>query len=386
MLGTDRLSVPLFVARELTLLERGAILGRHAGETRPAGTFHNNPLRKGINPMALNWAEIRQFLEHLALKAFVRVRPFLDRGGEEILGEAAAGDLVARIDRVAGIAIRDGLSECPVPCALLDEEHGVLTPIRANPVIGIIADEFDGTRPGRLHMPTNAICLAAFSLAEEPCLKNVRCGVLHLMTREQFSFERSGAWPEGAHTGGLWHNGGPWTPPSPTPDPARLRIFYEIVGAHPALVEMYLTPLARSHRYGACVIASCSYVASRMLVGGVDGYVHLVARLRRAWPELVPLMDQLHGKLCGMYAWDLAAVVPLLWEAGCWATRSDGSSLTDVCITDGSSGNAHDFLAAPAELHSFFVECLRWQEELLLAQKDRIVQLLLDESLWGYPP
>ncbi len=333
--------------------------------------------------MAVDWTAVRQCLEFVALEAFHTAHRLLARGGEALVGQAADGDIVARIDRETGMAIRTSLRlHCPVPCALLDEEHGVLGPIHDHPVIGIIADEFDGTRPGRLVIPTNAICLAAYLLDEAPVLRNVRVGVMHLLTREQFSFQREAR----AEACGVWRNRDPWIP-DVTPSPlGQLRLLYEHVGGHSVLTEMYLAPFAQAHRYGAVVLASSAYACSRIVAGHAELYIHLPARIRRQWPELAPLINALHGPSFGQYPWDLATTVPLLWQAGCLATRTDGSSLEDVSLTDTRPENRPDFLAAstPAA-HGYAVNALADQERRLLAQKDDILRLLRDERLWVRP-
>jgi fructose-1,6-bisphosphatase/inositol monophosphatase family enzyme len=318
--------------------------------------------------MKHTWSDIRSFLDHLVVQVYKEVLPFVAEGGDVLLGEGDSGDILAKIDHVAGETVRRELKASPEPCAVLDEAHGVMEAIHPNATVGYIVDEIDGTRPVRMKIPTSCICIAAFPLDDAPLLKNVKAGAQHTLTGERFSFERGQ---------GIWRNGQKWTPPAGTSPLDKLRFIYEIAGGHQILTNWYLMPFAQSNRYGVGVVASSSYSCTRLLVGGIDFYIHLSKRLEREWPELREKIQKLHGGATGQYAWDLATTVPLMWEAGFIATRSDGASLEDVPIDNGSPDNVHDVLVARTpEVHELIKNTVAAQEQKLRAQKERLFELL----------
>jgi len=318
--------------------------------------------------MKSSWSDIRSFADKTVARVYEKVRPLIDEGGDELLGTSDGGDILARIDQESGEIIRSELTHnCPEPCSLLDEASGTLVPLHDNPTIAFTADEFDGTRPARMKIPTNAICLAAFGLDQEPVLRNVKAGAMHLMTGERFSFERGA---------GIWRDGTSWQPPSGSSPLEKLRFSFDIAGGHPVLANWYLLPFASSHRYGVNVLASSAYVCSRILVGGIDFYIHLSKRLERDWPELAATMRNWHQGAIGQYAWDLATTMPLMWEAGIIATHTDGSSLENVRIDDGSPANVHDVLVARTpEVHAHVLGRVGRQIQLLYSNRRDLLDL-----------
>lgn len=293
--------------------------------------YQSGTIDIGSNAMknTIAWPEVRQFVDDLAARTHEQVRPFFGTSGGELLGSGASGDILARIDEAAGEFIRRELRNgFPYPCALLDEKTATLQPLADNPVIGIVIDEIDGTRRVCTHDPNWSTSIAAFPLDEELLLRNVRAGVIQTFTGERFSFQRGA---------GVWLNGKPWqvTPGTSTLD--QLRFSFDLAGSIPVLTEAYLAPFTRSHRYGVSVLASSAYVTTRLLLGGYDFYINVCSRMEREWPELKQKIRELHGGATGLYVWDLATAVPLLKEAGLVATRSDGSSLDDVSLTDGTA-------------------------------------------------
>lgn len=314
------------------------------------------------------WAKTRLFLDELVSDVHQEVKPYVAAGGDVLLGEGDSGDILAKIDQVAGDAMRNALQNSPEPCAVLDEAHGQLEAIHPNPTVGYIVDELDGTRPARMRIPTSCICIAAFPLDEPPLLKNVKVGAQHTLIGERFSFERGQ---------GIWRDGKRWIPPKGTSPLNKLRFIYETAGGHQILANWYLMPFAQSNRYGVGVLASSSYSCTRLLVGGIDFYIHLSKRLEREWPELRNFIQTLHGGATGQYAWDLATTTPLMWEAGFIATRTDGSSLENVRIDDGSSENVHDLLVARSlEVHELVKTTIAKQEQKLRTYSKEILDLL----------
>src|SRR3989344_1387190 len=210
--------------------------------------------------MKSSWSDIRTFVDQLVTKVYQATSPLIIEGGDELITDAAGVDILAKIDQVAGDTVRRELqNNSPEPCALLDEAHGKLQSLHDNPTIGFVVDELDGTRPARMKIPTNCICVAVFPLDEEPLLRNVKAGAMHVMTGERFSFERGA---------GIWRNGKPWQPPVGASELNKLRFIYETAGGHPVLANWYLLPFVTSQRYGVGVIASSAYSCSRLLVGG----------------------------------------------------------------------------------------------------------------------
>lgn len=313
--------------------------------------------------MSLPWKIIRENLDAVAMTAYRAVEPIIKDGNDRLIGTTNSGDILTLADKTAGQVIREQLRNFPVRCALLDEATGTMQNIHPNPEIGVIADEVDGSRPLLMGYRASSICLAAFPLNEGPFLKNVQAGAIQTLTGDLFSFQKG-------H--GIWRNGVPWKPPVATADPSELRFVYEIAGGHQVLANMYMMPFAISHRYGVGVLPSSAYACTRILTGGIDFYIHLSNRLNQKWPALREVMQKLHDGATGQYAWDLAATIPLMWEAGILATYTDGSPLDNVSINDGKT--IHDVLVArTSKIHQHVVKMINEQEQKLLAHSEELL-------------
>lgn len=289
--------------------------------------------------------------------------------------DSHAGDIVTLADQWANRAIRMRLERCTIPLALLDEEHGVLEQLHPDPKVGLIVDELDGTRPFRMGMGTVCISIAAYPLSELAELRNVRCGVLlALDTGVMYVFVRGrGAWRI---------LGDDVMPLAPARDATKLKdacVFMDEGTLNLALNGMYLQPFNPNVKIGTAAMCSCCYGGVLMVEGGTHAMVHLGYRQWEKWPEVRPSVHAVWGRLePGPQSYDVAAIVPLMWELGYTVTDAFGLPLDRVVIDQ--CGNGHQvrgvIAAANAGLHREVLEAIEAREQYLLEHRDEAVRLL----------
>lgn len=320
----------------------------------------------------IDWNKMRQFLETVADELHPLISPAAMKAKDGVLQQTGnSGDLVSILDEVAEREITRILRErSPYPCALINEGTAQLIELHPNPHVGYVFDPIDGTRPALMGIPLYCVCAAAYDLAAEPILANVKVGVIDSMIDERFSFQRG-------H--GVWRNGQPWKMPArPQPQPGDLRIHYDYAGGVPALAMQYVAPFSQSYLQGFMVLNSCSIATIQLLTGGIHSYVHVGARLRAKWPALDPIPRSMKPDVNGMKIWDIAATAPLLWEAGMCATRSDGASLEHAPLNDKPPLQGYDVIyTGDSATQELFVDQLGHQEKLLLADQEAVTQQML---------
>jgi len=287
--------------------------------------------------MNINWNKIQKYLEDLAEQVQNHIDPL--RGKDAWDGQGASGDLVSNADHSAASFIRDHLKKsCPVPCALMDEDSARLVPIHDKPVIGIIADQIDGTRPLIMHLPLFTTTIAAYEIQDEPTLSDIMTGVIQTANSEQFSFQKGQ---------GIKVNQRAWQKTQvESPSLADLRIHLDFAGGAPSLGLEYAAPFHQSYLKGFAVMNSTGYGITRIITGGIHSHIHIGARLKEQWPELESTFNQGSIGVTGLNIWDIAASVPLLLEAGMSASTMDGNPLGDATLNDKPPLKGYHLVAA----------------------------------------
>jgi len=307
--------------------------------------------------MNIDWNKIQDYLEDLAQQVQKHIEP-LTRS-DVWTGQGASGDLVSNADHKAAIFIRDHLKQsCPAPCALMDEDTAQLVPIHKDPVIGIIVDQIDGTRPLIMHMPLFTTTMAAYQIQNEPTLGDIMTGVVQTAGNEQFSFLKGQ---------GIKINGQPWEKTqTESPSPADLRIHLDFAGGAPALAMAYIATLHESYLKGFIVMNSTGYGITRIITGGIHAHIHIGARLKEQWSELESIFSQGSYGVTGLNIWDIAANVPLLLEAGMSVSTMDGHSLSKASLNEVPPPKGYHLVAAVDETtRQLIVDKLLKQESRL---------------------
>ena len=309
--------------------------------------------------MTIDWKKIQSYLEKLAVGVQAHIAPL--NKTDAWVGEGTSGDLVSKADHAAAKFIRDELMRsCPVPCALMDEDSAQLVPMHPDPVIGIIADQIDGTRPLIMHMPLFTTTVAAFELQDEPALSDIMTSVIQTASDEQFSFVKG----QGVKVNQqLWQK-----PRAASPNLKDLRIHLDFAGGIPSLGLEYVAPFHPSYLKGFTVMNSTGYGISRLLTGGLHCHIHIGARLKEQWPELESISSQGSYGVTGLNIWDIAASVPLLLEAGMSASTMDGRSLDDAALDDSPPPKGYHLVAAVDETTR------RTVVDILLDQESRLTE------------
>lgn len=250
-------------------------------------------------------------------------------GAQMITAQAESGDIQTKADHAAGEALEMVLSRSPIPLALLDENTGTLRNLAENPVIGIIADELDGTRPARMGMATCCVSLAAWPLSCDAVLSNVRAGaIVPLDGTPEWSFASGVA---------LFRDMKSVTKPRSITMPAReLRSFIDMGIVDPTILSLYTRGLAND-LHGCARMCSLCYGVIRLLEGDVDVVLDLGARISKEWPALQPVLEQRWGELSGTQPYDVAAAIPMLWEAGYEVTDAFGEERFETMRLDGTN-------------------------------------------------
>ena len=315
------------------------------------------------------WRQFVRYLGSVAARTaqVIQIGP---AGGAVLDSVAAGGDLQTAADEAAGDMVRELLTKSAVPVALLDEATGELQPLHDNPVIGLIVDELDGTRPARMGMPTCCVSIAAYPLEQEARLCNVRCGVImRLDTQVDYMFVRG-------H--GVWRRGFVLEPPPDATVFEDACVWIEEAMAHTGLHGLYTQDFMPHTRHGAARIGSICYGGMLMVDGGVQILTHIPFREYQTWPEVRQSIHKVFGSTISIYAYDIAALVPMLWECGFIATDAWGELLEDLVIDKSGTGFEVPGLiaASNADLHKTTLDRVKAREQYLIERRDDVLRLL----------
>src|SRR5262245_8238139 len=317
----------------------------------------------------MDWDLVLSVLSEAAAAAVERARPLMGEAGAAVLGRTPGGDIETAADQAALEAIETVLRRAPLRIALLDEAHGAFREMKPNPEVLVVADELDGTRPHALGLPTCTASLAALPAGDEPTLGNVRCGVLHSFEGRTFSFIKGA---------GVRVNGQPFAVPAREVGLEHARLFYEgMRGGSFGLLGLMLMPFDPQVRQGVLCIASSTYSAIKLVEGSAHGHFHIGHRLWESWPSLQERMSARGGGGGpGQHGYDVAAAVPLLWEAGRVVTDGYGRPLEGRRLDDERPFS--QIAAVNAGLHREILDRLERQERWMKGRADWIERLLTE--------
>ena len=320
---------------------------------------------------------VRGQLIHVGVHAMLAIRELRGTTGAGIAEQDShTGDIVTLADATANRVIRERLSGCPIPLALLNEEHGVLENLHPNPKVGLVVDELDGTRPFRMGMGTACISIAAYPLDQPAELRNVRCGLLvRLDTEKVYVFVRGrGVWRIGMDR--------EEQPLSPLTGVRVLKdacLFVDEGIVDFALHGFYMRPFDHAARIGMARFSACCYGGVLMVEGGTHAMIITGFREWQNWPAARPTIREVWGRFePGPQSYDVAALVPLLLEMGCTVTDSFGRPLDNLRIDQCGTGHQVPGLIAAesAALHAEILAAIDTQEAFLLARRAGVEALL----------
>ncbi len=257
------------------------------------------------------------------------IGPVLDDVGlREPERAAPSGDTSFRLDLVAEEALDDFLKSEGVPLALFTEDRGMVHYGQGEPEVLLVVDPIDGTRPALAGLECACISLAMARYRPEPRMRDVFMGcLLEIKGPQVFVGERGKgvviSSPQGSKR----------PSPSETTDVNRMFWSFELVG-RPAVETMaILEPLAEASgpEAGLFLLSSATFSISRIILGHLDAYVDIGARVLKDMPELEDkFLRAGAGRLICLFPYDIAAAVLLAQEAGCCVTDAYGRSLDDL--------------------------------------------------------
>lgn len=241
---------------------------------------------------------------------------------------AHSGDTSFQIDLVAEKALADFLEAENLPLALFTEDRGLVRYGTGEPRGLLVVDPIDGTRPALAGLESACVSVALADYGPKPRLGDVRIGCLvELRGKTTFTAERG----RGVV---ISHHPRIKTPRlSSTDRPDHMFWCFELVGRPPSETMAILEPLAMASglEAGMFLLSSCTYCISRILLGQLDAYIDIGARLLTDLPGIRDKFLQAgKGRVVCLFPYDIAAAVLVAQEAGCVVTDAAGRSLDDL--------------------------------------------------------
>jgi len=241
---------------------------------------------------------------------------------------AHSGDTSFQIDLLAEKALDEFLKAENVPLALFTEDRGLVRYGRGEPRGLLVVDPIDGTRPALAGLESACVSVSLADYGDRPRMGDVRIGCLmELRGPTTFLAERS----KGVI---ISHHPRIKRPhPSDTDRLEQMFWCFELVGRPPVETMEILEPLvtASGLEAGMFLLSSCTYCISRILLGQLDAYVDIGARLLADLPETrEKFLRAGKGRVVCLFPYDIAAAVLVAEEAGCIVTDASGRSLDDL--------------------------------------------------------
>ena len=241
---------------------------------------------------------------------------------------AHSGDTSFQIDLLAEKALDEFLEAENIPLALFTEDRGLVHYGTGEPRGLLVVDPIDGTRPALAGLESACVSVALADYGPRPCLGDVRIGCLmELRGATTFVAERG----RGAV---ISHHPRIKRPrPSDTDRPEQMFWCFELVGRPPIETMEILEPLvmASGLEAGMFLLSSCTYCISRILLGQLDAYVDIGARLLADLPGTrEKFLEAGKGRVVCLFPYDIAAAVLVAREAGCTVTDASGRLLDDL--------------------------------------------------------
>jgi myo-inositol-1(or 4)-monophosphatase len=272
-------------------------------------------------------------------------------------GTAHSGDTSFKIDLLAEEVLADHLKTLDLPVALLTEDRGLVRFGKGTPQGLLVVDPIDGTRPALAGLESACVSVALARYGPRPRIGDVQIGcLLELRRPTTFMTERG----QGVVISQLPRIKTPR--PSGTTEMERMYWSFELVGRPPEEVMAVLEPLvvASGLEAGMFLLSSVTYSISRIVLGQLDAYVDIGARLLSDVPGTrEKFLAAGGGRVVCLYPYDIAAAVLLAQEAGCVVTDARGGSLDDLPLVPAHDGELPSCLvAANAKLHRKVLEVI----------------------------
>lgn len=241
---------------------------------------------------------------------------------------AHSGDTSFQIDLLAEKALADFLEAENVPLALFTEDRGLVRYGKGEPRGLLVVDPIDGTRPALAGLESACVSVSLADYGPRPRLGDVRIGCLmELRGTTTFVAERG----RGVV---ISHHPRIKRPRLSATDRLEQMFWcFELVGRPPSETMEILEPLvmASGLEAGMFLLSSCTYCISRILLGQLDAYVDIGARLLTDLPGTrEKFLEAGKGRVVCLFPYDIAAAVLVAEEAGCVVTDASGRSLDDL--------------------------------------------------------
>jgi myo-inositol-1(or 4)-monophosphatase len=270
---------------------------------------------------------------------------------------AHSGDTSFRLDMLAERALAEFLGAQQIPLALFSEDGGLVHYGRGEPQALLVVDPIDGTRPALAGLSCSCISVALARYSADPRMSDVLIGcLLELQGPATFIAERGrgmviSGYP-GLETARL----------SSVAEPERMFWSFELVGRPATETMAILEPLVMVSglEAGMFVLTSSSYSISRILLGRMDAYVDVGARILNELPGAREKFLQAgRGRVVCLFPYDIAASLLLAQEAGCVVTDAHGRSLDDLALIHKEEKDLPScVVASNAKLHGRIMEVI----------------------------
>ena len=310
-----------------------------------------------MNTTDIESAEALRIAEIVAQKVHAAVREAIDApDAGEAAGVASSGDTTFSVDIVAEAALERALLELDVPVACYSEDQG-LQAISDNPKWLLIVDPIDGTRSAAAGLDACVVSVAVSRLNDEPRFKDVVAGAVFELRRDRVYLARRG---NGARE--ITPSGSRDMSPHPPKEFCELRWTLETV-ARPALYNyMAAQELIdeTSLRGGLFALNSSAYALCQVAAGRFSGMVDLSARILRDCDPGETYMRKVgHGRVMGLWAYDIAAAALIALEAGCQVTDAWGKPLDEMILTRTRPEDMASCICGPcSEYHARMLDLL----------------------------
>ncbi len=275
-------------------------------------------------------------------------------GSGEATGVASSGDTTFAVDDVAEAALKDAITATGIPIACYSEDKG-LRIYGSNPEWVLIVDPLDGTRPAAAGLDSCVVSVAVTNMTANPRFSDVVAGVVYELHRERIYCAVRGG---GAY---VLDNGKRFRlAPHPPKEFCELRWTIETV-ARPAETNFAVAAGlidATSLRGSVFALSSSAFSLCQIAAGRFSGMVDLSARLLKDLdPNGLEACRVGHGRIMGLWGYDVAAAALIAQEAGCTITDAWGNSFDNIPLTRTQPEDmASCICAASLEHHSLMLE------------------------------
>lgn len=285
------------------------------------------------------------------------IRPALDapEAGDNA-GVAASGDTTYSVDRVAEKALRQIAQGLDAKVACYSEDEGLHTYSDA-PDWLLVVDPIDGTRPAASGFEACTVSVAVSSMRADARIGDVVAGAVAELRRPRTYYALRGGGAFLACPSGVAAMAA-----RPLADFRDMRWTLETV-ARPARLNFAAAERLideTSLRGALFALSSSAFSLCQVAAGHLSGVVDLSGRLRADLdPGHREFLRVGHGRVMGMWAYDIAAASLIASEAGCTVTDAWGNPLDSLRLARTQPEDMASIVCAPtAEHHHWIIDLL----------------------------